>query len=112
MRVAEALKERDPRLRVGLVGARVAVPAALGVQEGAFLAVGGALGLAPPTSLALAWGAAARDALLFVPALVAWQWQEARGWLDRAGPAGSDAEVGLRTRCGRARRPHGRLHMG
>jgi putative membrane protein len=54
------------------------VPGALGVQEGAFLAVGGAVGLAPDAALALALARRARDLMLFVPALVAWQGQEGR----------------------------------
>lgn len=57
------------------------VPGALGVQEGAFLAVGGALGLAPEAALAVALARRARDLFVFVPALVAWQWLEARAAL-------------------------------
>lgn len=49
------------------------VPAALGVQEGGFLVLGGVLGLAPDVALALALMRRARDLLLFVPALVLWQ---------------------------------------
>jgi putative membrane protein len=54
------------------------VPAALGVQEGAFLAVGTAVGLAPQAALALALARRARDVMLFVPALAAWQLAEGR----------------------------------
>jgi glycosyltransferase 2 family protein len=49
------------------------VPGALGVQEGGFLAVGGMLGLAPDLALALALMRRARDAIIFLPALVVWQ---------------------------------------
>ncbi|HEX9308269.1 MAG TPA: lysylphosphatidylglycerol synthase domain-containing protein [Anaeromyxobacter sp.] len=64
-----------------LSSAAFVVPGALGVQEAAFVAVGSAVGLAPETALALALGRRARDALVFVPALVVWQWREARGFL-------------------------------
>jgi len=50
-----------------------AVPAALGIQEGGFLVVGGLIGLAPELSLALALMRRARDIIVFVPALVLWQ---------------------------------------
>ena len=60
------------------------VPAALGVQEGAFLVVGTLLGLPPEVSLALALTRRARDVILFVPALLAWQVSEGRRWLLRA----------------------------
>ncbi len=49
------------------------VPGGLGVQEGAFIVIGGTLGLAPPTCLALAGARRIRDLLVFVPGLVAWQ---------------------------------------
>jgi putative membrane protein len=61
-----------------LSSAAFLVPGALGVQEGAFLAVGGAVGLPGDTALALALGRRARDLIVFVPALVAWQAGEAR----------------------------------
>jgi glycosyltransferase 2 family protein len=49
------------------------VPGALGVQEGGFVAVGVLLGLPPDISLALALARRARDVLILLPALVAWQ---------------------------------------
>jgi putative membrane protein len=49
------------------------VPAALGVQEGGFLVVGGLVGLAPELALALALVRRARDVIIFVPALIGWQ---------------------------------------
>jgi putative membrane protein len=58
------------------------VPAALGVQEGAFLAAGTAVGLLPGAALALALARRAREVLLFVPALVAWQAGEGRRLLE------------------------------
>ncbi|MBC8749450.1 MULTISPECIES: lysylphosphatidylglycerol synthase domain-containing protein [Paraburkholderia] len=55
------------------------VPGGLGVQEGAFVLIGGALGLDPATSLALAAARRIRDLLIFVPGLIAWQLFEASG---------------------------------
>jgi putative membrane protein len=49
------------------------VPGGLGVQEGGFVLIGGALGIDPATSLALAGARRVRDLLIFVPGLVAWQ---------------------------------------
>jgi putative membrane protein len=49
------------------------VPGGLGVQEGAFVLIGGALGIGPQTSLALAGARRIRDLLIFVPGLIAWQ---------------------------------------
>jgi putative membrane protein len=49
------------------------VPGGLGVQEGAFVVIGGALGINAQTSLALAGARRIRDLLIFVPGLIAWQ---------------------------------------
>lgn len=49
------------------------VPGGLGVQEGGFVLIGGALGLDPATCLALAGARRIRDLLIFVPGLFAWQ---------------------------------------
>lgn len=62
------------------------VPAALGVQEGWFLVLGGLLGLTPEMALALALARRARDVIVFVPALVLWQAAEGRRWLARMSP--------------------------
>ncbi|MFO1060594.1 MAG: lysylphosphatidylglycerol synthase domain-containing protein [Dongiaceae bacterium] len=64
------------------------VPGALGVQEGGFLAVGALVGLPADTALALALTRRARDLLLFVPALLAWQAAEGRALWRRARAAG------------------------
>ena len=55
------------------------VPAALGVQEGAFIVIGAALGLDAATALALATARRLRDAIVFFPGLLAWHWAERRG---------------------------------
>ena len=59
------------------------VPAALGIQEGGFLVIGSLIGLGPEMSLALALARRARDILIFVPALLAWQATEGRRLLLR-----------------------------
>jgi len=55
------------------------VPGALGVQEGGFMLIGGAMGLDPSTCLALAGARRIRDLLIFVPGLFAWQIAESAG---------------------------------
>ena len=50
------------------------VPGALGVQEGGFVVIGAALGLDATTALALATARRLRDAIIFLPGLIAWQW--------------------------------------
>src|SRR5262249_51988625 len=57
------------------------VPGGLGVQEGGFILIGGALGLDPATCLALAGARRIRDLLIFVPGLFAWQLVESSGKL-------------------------------
>jgi glycosyltransferase 2 family protein len=52
------------------------VPGNIGVQEGGFVLIGGALGLDPATCLALAGARRIRDLLIFVPGLLAWQLAE------------------------------------
>jgi putative membrane protein len=48
------------------------VPAALGVQEGAFVVAGAAVGLDAPAALALAAARRVRDVVIFFPGLAAW----------------------------------------
>jgi putative membrane protein len=52
------------------------VPAGLGIQEGGFIVIGGALGLEPATCLALAGARRIRDLVIYVPGLIAWQLAE------------------------------------
>jgi putative membrane protein len=54
------------------------IPGALGVQEGGFLLFGALVGLTPEIALALALMRRARDLILFVPALLIWQWMEGK----------------------------------
>lgn len=64
-----------------------AIPGALGVQEGGYLLAGRALGLSSEVSLAVALVRRARELLLGVPGLIAWQWGEGRHHLARNGAA-------------------------
>lgn len=52
------------------------VPGGLGVQEGGFIVIGGALGLEPSMCLALAGARRVRDLLIYIPGLLAWQLAE------------------------------------
>ncbi|MET1028845.1 MAG: flippase-like domain-containing protein [Dongiaceae bacterium] len=52
------------------------VPAALGVQEAAFMLIGAALGLGPAPALALAAVRRLRDCVVFMPGLISWQMAE------------------------------------
>jgi putative membrane protein len=64
------------------------VPNALGVQEGAYILLGGLFGLDPDTALAISLLKRARDLSLGVPALLAWQLVESgRIWRLRTAPA-------------------------
>jgi glycosyltransferase 2 family protein len=78
-------------------GMAFAVPAALGVQEGAYVILGGLFGLAPDVALALSLLKRARSLLLGVPPLLLWQMLEGRhAWLRHKASA-----AGLADREGR-----------
>src|SRR5579863_6905808 len=58
------------------------VPNAIGVQEGAYLVIGGAFGLTPEFALGLSLLKRARDLALGIPALMTWQLSEGcRQWI-------------------------------
>jgi len=61
-----------------------AVPGALGVQEGGFVLAGGLVGLPPDAAIALSMVKRARELLVGIPGLLAWQWSEGRHLLRRA----------------------------
>lgn len=63
------------------------VPNAIGVQEGAYVLLGGVFGLDPQTALALSLLKRGRDLLIGVPALITWQAVESRRLLRRGSPA-------------------------
>ncbi|SMG20789.1 flippase-like domain-containing protein [Paraburkholderia susongensis] len=81
------------------------VPGGLGVQEGGFILIGGALGLDPATCLALAAARRIRDLLMFVPGLIAWQFSESPGRtaVRGAGLAEQRSAVGEASRRGAGR---------
>lgn len=64
-------------------GAAFFIPGQLGVQEGGYMLLGQAIGLAPGTGLALSLIKRARVLLLGVPALATWQLVESRSLLAR-----------------------------
>ena len=61
-----------------------AVPGSLGVQEGGFVLAGGLLGLPPDAAAALSMVKRARELLVGIPGLLAWQWAEGRHLVRRA----------------------------
>jgi len=71
-------------LAFALRSAAFAVPAALGVQEGGYVALGAIFGLGPEIGLALSLLKRAREILLAVPALLAWKLIELKAWRRRS----------------------------
>lgn len=69
-------------MMMGLIGAlraaTVVVPGGWGVQEGGFIVLGGLIGLPPQVMLAVSLASRAREFLVGIPALVAWQILEGR----------------------------------
>jgi putative membrane protein len=60
-----------------------AVPGALGVQETGFILACGLFGIAPDEAIALSMVKRARELIVGLPGLVAWQWTEGRRLLRR-----------------------------
>lgn len=54
------------------------VPGGLGVQEAGLILFGGALGIGPELALSVSFAKRLREVLCGVPALISWQWVEAR----------------------------------
>lgn len=77
-----------------LRGAAFAVPGAVGVQEVGFVALGAALGIDGGTALALSLIKRARELVLGLPGLLAWQVAEGRRFLRKRG-ARADAAAAL-----------------
>jgi hypothetical protein len=65
-------------LVLALRTAAFVVPGAAGVQEGGYLVLGAVFGLPPEVALALAVLKRARELVMGLPALLLWQWVEAR----------------------------------
>ena len=60
-----------------------AVPAGLGVQEAGLILVGQLLGVPPETAIALSMVKRARELIVGIPGLIAWQWSEGRRLVGR-----------------------------
>lgn len=73
-----------------LRGAAFFVPGAWGIQEGGYVVLGALIGLTPEFMLALSLATRAREALVALPGLLAWQHAEGR-WLWRRRRAGADS---------------------
>lgn len=69
------------------------VPVAAGVQEGGYLLVGAAFGLAPDQALALSLLKRGRDLALGVPALIGWQVLEGGEWWRRRNNATAEVQA-------------------
>ena len=67
-----------------LRGAAFVVPGGWGVQEGGYVVLGGLLGLSPEVMLAVSLATRARELLVSLPGLVAWQHGEGRSLWKRA----------------------------
>ncbi len=66
-----------------LSDAAFVVPNSYGVQEGAFVVLGGLIGMPPDTALAVSLAIRIREVLIDVPGLVLWQHTEGRALLRR-----------------------------
>lgn len=71
-------------LAFALRSAAFAVPAAVGVQEGGYMALCAIFGLGPEIGLALSLLKRAREVLLAAPALLSWKLLEIRAWRRRS----------------------------
>lgn len=80
--VIEALMLKS--LTSTLSDAAFVVPNAYGVQEGAYVVLGGLIGLTPDFMLALSLATRVRDVVIDVPGLFAWQHVEGRHFFRRA----------------------------
>ncbi len=60
------------------------IPAAVGVQEGSYIAIGALFGLTPATAFAASLIRRGRDIILGVPALAFWYWSERHHAIDRS----------------------------
>lgn len=76
----------------GILSVSFLMPAALGVQEAAYVALGSLFGLDPHLSFGLSLLRRGRDLAIGVPTLLAWQWMEIRR-LRSTGQAGKRAAL-------------------
>lgn len=70
-------------LSSALSDAAFVVPNSYGIQEGAFIVLGGLIGLAPDVSLAISLAIRIREVLIDVPGLILWQHSEGRALIRR-----------------------------
>ncbi|WP_282759077.1 lysylphosphatidylglycerol synthase domain-containing protein [Komagataeibacter saccharivorans] len=88
----------------GIMSVSFLVPAGLGVQEAAYMALGSAFGIAPSVSLGLSLLRRGRELVIGIPMLLLWQGMEMRGLrrrpatLDDAGAAPVTASVSVHDR--------------
>ena len=75
-------------------GAGFAIPGALGVQEGSFMALGVLLGLPPEAGIAMSLIKRGRDLFFGLPGLVSWQLLEGRSLWRRRSRADTAGEAG------------------
>ncbi len=80
-------------LAFALRSAAFAVPAAVGVQEGGYVALAAVFGLGPEIGLALSLLKRAREVVLAVPALLAWKLVEIRAWRRRSSDLATSPEA-------------------
>jgi putative membrane protein len=69
------------------------IPGGLGIQEGGLLLVGSQIGLTPELALALSLVKRARELIIGIPGLIAWQLAEGRGFLRAAAPGTRTKEL-------------------
>ena len=67
------------------------VPNSYGVQEGAFVVLGGLVGLSPEVALAISLAIRIRELIIDVPGLMLWQHVEGRAFFRRRAAAAEDA---------------------
>jgi len=66
------------QLRAAARSAGFVVPGALGVQEAGFIVVCDLFGIPPDAAIALSMLKRARELVVGVPGLIAWQWSEGK----------------------------------
>ncbi len=75
-----------------LSDAAFVVPNSYGIQEGAFVVLGGLIGLAPDAALAISLAIRIRELLIDIPGLVLWQHLEGRALFQRGRNSGKPVE--------------------
>jgi glycosyltransferase 2 family protein len=73
--------------------AAFAIPNAVGVQEGAYILIGAALGLTPEMALAISLLKRARDLMIGLPALAIWQTVEGKRLWRRIAPTANGSKL-------------------